>query len=156
MSINLIITTPTNFDLSLPKKPTKAQQAVQDAIQSLGVQWPDSSVGTDGTSKLYIVVTRTGDLQGLIDLIKGYGLPIVVKHAQDSQKSLVTNKDGPILDAGGNMQYKVFVYKQATTAELLPFMAPVRTYDKTGKMLSEKPATVVTLPQYGGHEAWQI
>jgi len=154
MSLNLIITTPTNFDLSLPEKPTKQQQAVHDAIQSIDGQW--SLAGTDGTSNLHIVITRSDDLQGLIDLIKGYGLPIVVKHAQDAQKSLVTDKDGPVLDADGNRQYQVVVYKQATKAELLPFMAPVRTYDKAGKMISEKPATVVNLPQYGGHEDWQI
>jgi len=154
MPINLLIVAPIDYSLALPEKPTKKQQAIHDAIQSIDGQW--SLAGTDGTNNLFIVITRTSDLQGVRDLIKGYALPLTIKHAQDAQKSLVVDANGPVLDKYGNEQHAVTIHKQATQTELLPFMAPVRTYDKAGKMISAKPATVVNLPQYGGHEGWQI
>jgi len=155
MNLDLIVTTPLAFSLTLPEKPTNKQQAIHDVIQGLGAEWV--SAGQSSTRKLWCVITRTNDLSVLRAAITKYKLPITILAAQNAQKTAKVVDDVPVLDADDNPVMEVVVHDPTTKKTLLKYMPDEVTTDiDTGKELSRKKATTVSLPVWGGHEQWQV
>jgi len=156
MNINILVTTPLTFSLALPDKPTKREQAIHDVIQSLGAEWVPA--GQSATRRLWCVITQTNDLTGLRSAITKYKLPITILMAQNAQETPKLDANGdPVLDVDGNQVMEVVVHDPTTKTVLLKYMPDEVVYDpKTGKELSRKKATTVSLPRWGGHAQWQV
>ena len=156
MSLNLIVSSPKSFSLQPadPANPTAQERAVQEALAAFDAQWVHA--GDSAMKSLWCVITRTSDLQGLRDTIKGFGLPITILAAQDAHKSPKLDANGnPVLDADGNVIMEVKVYDWTTKSTILNYMPDVPTIDpNTGDIIGYSPATTVTLPVWGGHENW--
>ena len=156
MNINLLVTTPLSFTVALPDKPTPTEQAIHDALDSLGAEWVVA--GESATRRLWCVITQSSDLPAMRAAITQFGLPMTILAAQNSHRTPVLDVNGaPVLDADNNPVTEVVVHDPTTKATLLKYMPDVVTTDPiTGKELSRTKATTVALPIWGGHEAWVI
>ena len=156
MSINLLASTPKSFSLQPadPANPTKQEQAVQEALAAIDAQW--IKAGESATKALWRVITRTSDLQGIRDTIKGFGLPITILAAQDAHKTPKLDANGnPVLDVDGNPIMEVKVHDWTTKSTLLKYMSNITIIDPiTGKPTGTKPPTDVSIATWGGHEPW--
>jgi len=156
MNINLLVSTPLNFSVALPETPTDAAQAIHDALESLGAEWV--AAGESTTRRLWCVITQSNDLPAMRSAITQFGLPMTILAAQNSHRTPVVDANGaPVLDADNNPVTELVVHDPTTKATLLKYMPDVVTIDPvTGNELSRTKATTVTLPTWGGHEAWII
>ena len=151
MNINFVATTPLDFTLTLPEEPTPEQVSINRILKAIGVEW--TLAGQTTTHKLWCVISRTNDLVGLKAVIAQYKLPIKILMAQNAHKTIKAGAK----DADGNPVHELVVHEKTTKAALLKFMSDEVTYDmETGKELSRKPATKVTLPMWGGHEGFVV
>jgi len=156
MNLNLLVTTPLNFSVALPETPTATDQAIHDALDSLGAEWV--AAGESTTRRLWCVITQSNDLPFMRAAITQLSLPITILAAQNANRTPVTDANGaPVLDADNNPVTEIVVHDTTTKTTLLKYMKDVVTTDPvTGKELSRTKATTVTLPVWGGHEAWVI
>jgi len=156
MNLDLIVTTPINFTVALPDNPTPTEQAIHDALASLGAEWV--SAGESATRRLWCVITQSNDLPAMRAAITQFGLPITILMAQNAHRTPVVDANGaPVLDANDNPVTEIVVHDTTTKATLLKYMKDDITTDPaTGKELSRTKATTVTLPVWGGHEAWVV
>jgi len=156
MNINLLVTTPLNFTVALPETPTATEQSIHDALDSLGAEWV--SAGESATRRLWCVITQSNDLPAMRTAITQLSLPITILAAQNSHRTPVVDANGAaVLDADNNPVTEIVVHDTTTKATLLKYMPDVVTTDPvTGTELSRTKATTVTLPTWGGHEAWVI
>jgi len=156
MNINLLVTTPLSFSVALPTNPTATEQAVHDALDSLGAEWV--AAGESATRRLWCVITQSNDLPAMRAAIANFGLPMTVIAAQNAHKTPVLDANGaPVLDVDNNPMMELVVHDTTTKATLLNYMPDVVTFDPiTMKETGRTPATAVSLPVWGGHEAWVV
>lgn len=141
--INLLLKVPIGTSIALSDNPSVNEQAIFDAVQSIGAEFVFA--GKNSADSLYVVITRTNDLDGIQGLIDSFSLPWVILHSQDAQATITMDESSVVV-----------VHKRTPTHDYLSYMPDTHTYDDNGNVITTSTATEVTLPIYAGHEPFTL
>jgi hypothetical protein len=129
-----------------------ASYSPQDRYQAIGTQDAE-----DGTFLVYLSTQRTGAaLELLLSRFPELSLELIAH--QPYAAELVSDENGPILDAEGNPQYAVQPYR-AVPQSVVDYLPDVVEYDDEGEEISRTAPTEVTPESIGvfsGSEPWVV